>query len=220
MLSEEREDSPSIRYSDGSALWVLNRRIGIDAERMKDGGMEIGRSTGEFQRCGADAIGFSVDLSAFDARPGIDDREAVRIVVASRTAVDARRSTKIGQGDDQGFIEHVSIRKVVEQCREGAIVRRQHIILEPIEVVAVRIPVIARRSIQIACRHANRHHRDAHFNQPAGQQNALAADMLAVAVAELGILTGEIQRRLDFGTQKQFVGQSAKALEVVWCSLH
>ena len=119
MLSEEREDSPSIRYSDGSALWVLNRRIGIDAERMKDGGMKIGRSTGEFQRCGADAIGFSVDLSAFDARPGIDDREAVRIVVASRTAVDARRSTKIGQGDDQGFIEHVSIRKVVEQCRES-----------------------------------------------------------------------------------------------------
>ena len=124
----------------------------------------------------ADLVRLADHLSAADAGTGEQPRKARRPVVAAGLPITfGVRPNSPSISTSVSSSRPVRL-QVVEQRGDALVERRQQVVLEAAEVVAVRVPVLH-------AAHVGLHDRHAGLDQPAGQQQRLTEGMPAVAVA-------------------------------------
>ncbi len=125
MLSKLRERQDlAVADGEGAVEEVADFGLGGDAQRLEDGGVEVGGGAGLGFGEGGVAVGAAVDLASTDTAAGEGDRVGIGIVVAAGVGVDARGATEIGQQDDERFIERSSVGEVLQQRGDRAIEHR------------------------------------------------------------------------------------------------
>ena len=130
-----------------------------------------------------------MDVATADAGPGENGRVTLRPMLAAAVGPDdPRRAAEFADPDDQRFVEQAASIQVVEQGGETLVGRGHQAVLELIEIVAVRIPEVLSVVVPV-----DRHQADARLDEPARQQQALAVDVPAVAVAESGVFPIELK---------------------------
>ena len=100
----------------------------VDAEGVKNGGVQIGRAAGLFGGLEADGIGFAINLPATNAAAGKDGRVRTREMITTGAFVDLRRAAKIGEHYNERFIKATAFAQILHQRRRGLIEGRQHIV--------------------------------------------------------------------------------------------
>ena len=133
-------------------------------------------------------------------------------MIAACAAINSRSAAKIGQHHDQRFIESSPLIKVGEQGAGRPIEWWQEIAFQSIEIVPVRVPVVASRAIQIACGANDGNDRHACFGQSPCQQHALTAQVIAVHAANIRRLTIEVKGGLNRRALQDVRGQLAKVV--------
>src|SRR5262249_513438 len=104
----------------------------------------------------------------------------LRVVVAARlgsAGVDVRSAAELTHPGDERAFEHPPVLEVIYQRRDW-LVDLAGQVLDPIEIVLVRIPAAE----------VDFDKRDAAFGQPAGHQTALAEPPAAICRAAIGFL--------------------------------
>jgi len=79
--------------------------VGVEAELVEEGGVEVGDVVGVLDGVEADLVGGAVGDAAPDAAAGHPDAEAVGMVVTPVAALDARGASECGGEDDEGLVE-------------------------------------------------------------------------------------------------------------------
>ena len=123
-------------------------------------------------------------------------------MVAALAGVDLRRPAELAHGDDQRLVEQPAERQVVEQGRERGRARgcssparasrsrwRRLEAADP----AVGVPDVEDLADGVEVHPVDGHEPDPGLDQAAGQQEALAVLVAAVAVAEAGVLAIEVE---------------------------
>ena len=98
------------------------------------------------------AVGTAVHLTAADTAAGQRYREAIRVMVASGIAVDFGSAAEVAHHDDQRLIQPPALGEVFQQCRSCPVENRQHCVLQAVEVVSVRVPMVPFRAVQVTRR--------------------------------------------------------------------
>jgi len=111
---------------------------------------------------GADLVRLADHLPAADAGAGEHPEEARRPVVAAGVARAGlphhlRRPPELAQHHYESLVEQPARRQVVEQGGDAAVQRRQQAVLQPPEVVAVRVPVLHAPHVGLDDRHPRLH---------------------------------------------------------------
>ncbi len=120
-----------------------------------------------------------------------------RGAAGSRVA-DPRRATHLAGDQEQRPCQQPTCGQVLDQCREGPVELRQEVLLQAVEVVAVRIPAAGALALirdGLILLPEDRDERDAGLHQPAGQEQAHAVDRLTVAFADARGLGRDVERR-------------------------
>ena len=166
-------------------------------------------------RLGGDLVGLSVDLPALDSTPGEGDRVRARVVIPSAVVADLRRSAELGEEDDQGLIEQATFVEIGQQGRGAAVEDRQHGVLEPVEAIAVGIPVVALGAVEVSGRadHGSQGH--SRLDEPSRQQHALAADMFAIGAMDLFRFFLQLEGFLDLRIFEHIDSQAAGVVKLV-----
>ena len=95
-------------------------------------------------RVGSRCIACAINCSTADAAARHETAVAEWPVFTTRVARSyLRLATKFSNPNDQGLFQHSALLQIFEKSREGHVCRRNKIVLEPIEIIAVRIPKIA-----------------------------------------------------------------------------
>jgi hypothetical protein len=133
----------------------------------------------------------------------------------ARTAIDLRRAAEIGEEYHQRFAQRAAIGEILEQGRRAAIEYGEQAVLQPVEIVAVRIPHVPRAAIEIARRTTNLNDAHAGFRQPACEQQALAAQMVAVRFPDFWIFSLQVVGVLHCRTEQDVLGERLKVLKTL-----
>src|SRR5207247_1424341 len=102
-------------------LQIMNRRMRIDAEAVKQRGREVLRADRIRSGIGADVVGGAVDAAAADAAAGDDGTEAVGPVVAAAVDVESRRAAELAHHDHERFIEQAALGEVFDERGERGV---------------------------------------------------------------------------------------------------
>src|SRR5262249_1395293 len=143
--------------------------------------------------------------TAADAGPRQRHRVTERIMVPA-VATDLRRPAELRQPDHQRLLKQAALRQVVEQGVAGLLQRRQGGLLPPVEVVAMRVPVVAGAAVEVARGADDRDERHPGLDQPPSEQHARAADVIAVAVACAWLFPLQVERRLHLRIEQEVQG--------------
>ena len=134
--------------------------------------------------------------------------------------VDLRRSAEICEKYHQRFIEQTALLQIRQERGDGTIEYRQQPLLHLRKMALVGIPIVPASTGEIAGRAQRLDHRHAGLYKAPGQQQGLAADMIAVHRADPRILTLEIVG-VPHGRLQQHIGRHlAKMLELIVLGLH
>src|SRR5262249_45013166 len=117
---------------------------------------------------------------------------------------DARRAAELAHPDDERLIEQAALGKVLDQGGEDTVGVRQEAILETVEVVAMRVPAVARR-VTDGLGVVDGDEADAGLDEAAGEEARLAVRGAAVLVARTRRLFGEVE-----GAAEAFGGEHAE----------
>ena len=115
-------------------------------------------------------------------------------------------AAELAHDDDQRLLEQAPLVEVFQERRETLVEHGQKLVLQPVEVLGVRIPAVAHRHLV----EVDRDHRNAPLGQPAGEQHGLAEPMMTVPVAGA--------RRLGFQGKSLVSPPPAEPVrETAWC---
>ena len=103
-----------------AALAGEGEALEVEAEQVKDRGVEVGDVAAVGDGVVAEVVGRAVGLAALDAAAGEPDGEAVGVVVAAVLALGAGRPAELAAPDDQGLLEQAALLQVGEQAGDRA----------------------------------------------------------------------------------------------------
>ena len=108
-------------------LEFVGEPLVIDAQEMKQGGLEVVNVNGVFCDVKADVIGLAVSDAWFDSSARHPDRESVGVVVTApswavlKVALKKRSTAELASPDDEGVIEESPLFKVLNKPGRGLI---------------------------------------------------------------------------------------------------
>ena len=157
---------------EGAAGGVDQLGLGVEAEPPVDRGGQVGGGDRVGGGVGAVAVAGAVDVAPLDAAAGEHGRVAVGPVVAAGVAVDPGRPAELAERDDQGRVEQAAGVEVLDQGRQAPVGDRQQVVAVLVEDLEVGVPVLP-----LLAEVVDVDERDAGLDQPAGQQQVLAAHL-------------------------------------------
>ncbi len=98
-------------------------------------------------------------------------------------------AAELADPGDEGFVQEAALGEIVQERDERGFRRRQEVVLEAMEIVAVRVPERVAVVVPV-----DRNQRHAALDKPAGEEHALPVDIPPVAVAERVRFLGKIKR--------------------------
>src|SRR6185436_6650117 len=116
---------------------------------------------------------------------------------------------------DQRFAQRPTILEILEQGRRAAIEYGEQPVLQPVEIVAVRIPHVPRAAVEVARRTANLNDAHARLRQPPREEQALAAQMVAIRFAYLRVFPLQVVGVLHGRTEQDVFGERLKVLKTL-----
>lgn len=126
---------------DRAAGTVVDQQLRVDAEAAIDRRAAVGGPCGMIGDVRRVSVAGSAERTAFDAASRQQHGVTVGPVVTTRGGVHSRRAAEIGREDDQCLVEQAALFQVGHQGIERLVQIRQVALLEPDEVVVVRVPV-------------------------------------------------------------------------------
>src|SRR5438477_225118 len=103
----------------GADEWPNARvEVGVDTEQPIQRGRQLGRADRPMRRIAALAVTGADDGAARYSTAGEQHRETVRPMVARPVPIDAGRSAKLAEHDDERAVEQASTVQVFEERRE------------------------------------------------------------------------------------------------------
>lgn len=180
----------------------MDHMIRVDTESMENGGVEISRTATRLRGFITNGIGFSVNLAAVDPPSCEGDRVTKGKMIAACVPIDLRRAAEFSKPTDEGFIQLTTLVQVFEQCARRLIQRRQHVVLQAVEIVPVGIEMVAGRPIEIARGAVNGRQRNTGVRKAPSQEDALPANVIAVGIAQALRLLVEIEGCPNFRAQQ------------------
>ncbi len=97
-----------IREPQIAATEAIGEQFVIEAHEVQHGGPHVIDGAGVFDGVIAEVVGGTVDVARLDATTGHPDREAVRIVIATITALRKGRAAEFAGPDDEGAVEQAA----------------------------------------------------------------------------------------------------------------
>ena len=91
-------------------------------------------------------------------------------MVAAAVAVDLGRAAEVGEEHHERLVEHAAHLEIGQQGGDGAVEHRQQPVFHLWKVIAVRVPVIATASREVARGTYGLHHRHTGLNETPRQQ--------------------------------------------------
>ncbi len=179
-----------------SIVLITNLHVGTDTQSVKDRGVNVFRSAGCFDGDVANRIGFAQDQSTVNTGSGKHDGIAVWEMIAASAAVDSWSPSELGQEHYERIVKFSTLNQILNECRGRAIPWRQKIVLQPIEIVAVCIPIVAGCAVEITGAQIDGDERYPCISQSPAQQCALASDMVAVKCVRFFFLFRQIKSQL------------------------
>ena len=146
------DDLPVVGGADEAlveALVGVVEVVGVDAEEVEDGGLEVADADGVLGGVVSDVVGFAVD-AGFDACAGHPHGEGVGVVVAADEAffefgvfvvLHHGGASEFAAPDDEGFIEEAALFEVFEEAGDGEVGVAGVFVVVVFEV-AVGVPVV------------------------------------------------------------------------------
>src|SRR4051794_3519373 len=125
MLCLEQRQHIAVTYREWPAEHVAQLSSRRYAQRLKDGGMNVGWPARVVSGKRALAVAAAIDLSPLNAAACKSNRIDIRIVVAPGALVDARRAAKVCQTNNQRLVERAAIGQILNQRRRSPIEHRQ-----------------------------------------------------------------------------------------------
>lgn len=107
-------------------LELIREPIGVDAESIQHGSMEIVDADGIFDDVVGKVVGLSDAHAGLDAAAGEEDGEAARVVIASvvslrEGALGVDGASKLATPDNQGVLEEAPLFEVFDEGGRGLI---------------------------------------------------------------------------------------------------
>ena len=178
---------------------VVDDGLRVDAEGVVDRREQFGGVHGVALRGGGGLVGLAVDVAALDAGAADDARVAIRPVVAAVGTVvvaagaDAafRAAAEFAEGDDEGFAEEAALVEVFKERAQALIEHGAGFALHAFGEALVVVP-----GVVVGVGDLGPDDLDdarAGFDEAAGEEEALAKGVAAVAVAEFFALGGEVE---------------------------
>src|SRR5262249_53667354 len=153
------------------------------AELGVDGGGDVLGEVFVAGRLAAFVVGFAEDGASGDAGPGHDGEAGGGPVIAAAGGVDFWRAAEVGQPDYHGRVEEAAIFEIGQERGHAAVQSRHQRVLERRENVLVRVPT----------RIGDGDEAHSGFDQPAGQEAALAEEIATVAVAQARVFGADLE---------------------------
>ena len=162
---------------------------------MKDRRHDVARFHRSLGRESADGIAFAHHASALHATAGEGAGKTLRPVIASTGRVDLGRAPELRQGGHHRVVEQPALVHILDQCAVALVVHRGNLFLHLLDgderLRAVDVP---RELIEDSEEAVDRDHADAIFDEPPGEQTALAEAVHAVAFAHGRFFLGDVER--------------------------
>ena len=179
---------------------------------MEDGGGEVFGGDGVSGGVGGPAVGCAVDEAALDAAAGEGGGVAAGPVFAAGVGGgDSGVAAEFADPDDQGFVEHAAAVEVVEECGEAEVGGGHEAVLELVEVIAVGVPEVDAVVVPV-----DGDEWDAGLDQATGEEEALAVDVAAVAVAQAGVFAVDVEGASGLGRGEGVDGAGLEAVPGGW----
>jgi hypothetical protein len=183
-----------IDEGEGASRRPGQMTLEIETQTVKDRCHHVRRLHGSLGRHSPHWVAGTDNATSLNAPAGKVGREALRPVIPASGRIDARRASELSQIADERVPQKSTVVKILNQRRIGLVVHRTDDIPHPGNrckgLRAVNVPgdLIEYRQESVDGDEA-----DAMFNQPAGEQAALAEAVHAVTLADgLGFL-GQIE---------------------------
>ena len=191
---EQRGDGGAAVEAEGPAEHVADLLRGVDADLAVDGRGEVGGGVTGGGGIGADLVGGAQDEAGAGAATGDQRGEDAAPVVAPGAGgvgdggllADARGAAELAGDDQEDVVGQAAGVEVFDQGGDAAVEGGEQGVLEGREVVVVRVPVVHDAEVDLDEAHPG-------LDQSAGQEEALAHEVAAVAVAEPGVFAGEVE---------------------------
>ena len=174
---------------------------------MEERGVDVGWGAGAVARKGPEAVARSVHLPTTDAATGQGHRVDTRVMIAAGRAVDTRRAAKIGEDGDERGVERATVGEILQERRHTPVEDGEEPRLEPVEVVAVGVPHVARGAVEVPRRAAHLHHRHSRLGEPARQEQAAATDVVAIRLEHARTLAVDVMGLAHRGAKEDIAGQ-------------
>src|SRR5262249_14266395 len=149
-------------------------------QHAEDGRRQVVGADGQVGGVGGRGVGGAVHLPAAYAGAGQKRRLAEAPVVAAGVLVQLRRPPELATPDDERLVEEAAAMQVVERGRQAAVEVRQRVVLQTVEAVLVRVPVL--QVVDVRRVPVDRDQRHARLDQATGQQARLPEVVSAVAL--------------------------------------
>ena len=122
---------------------VVVEFVGVEAELVEDGGVEVFDCEGIYDGGGAEFVGLSYANAAFDAASGHPHCEAGGVVVAAGSlgVFGGGLTAEFAAPDDEGFVEEAALFEVFEEAGDGFVGAAGVLVMIVFEV-AVGVPVV------------------------------------------------------------------------------
>ena len=164
-----------IRQTKITTSVAIRQLLVVESEQLKNRRLKVVDVNLLFHRLKPELIGCAVDIAALDAAACEEDRVAIGPMIAPGRGVNARSSSKFSHGNDQGATRTTCF-EILDEGGHPLIKRRQQVMAMLLKAQAMRVPVLPLLLVIL-----NVDERDAGFNQPAGQEQILAANLSAKA---------------------------------------
>src|SRR5262249_30817644 len=109
-----------------AALKAVGQLLMIDAQKVKDRGLQVVNVNTTFSYVEAEVVRTAVDVAAFHAAPGHPHRKDTAVVIAAvvvglEWTLRIRSTPEFAAPDDQRIVEHSALLQVENQSRRGLV---------------------------------------------------------------------------------------------------
>ena len=171
--------------------------------------MEIVHADGIFLCLEAELVSRTIDGTALNAASGHPDAESIMIVIPSHlrfagtTQLDGRGATELPAPEDESIFKQAALLQIGQQRGDGAIDFSRKVAVILFDIVVV-VPRLAGAVPEL-------HVADAALEKAPGDQCLPSVDTVAVHLADVGRLFGEVEGVACFAlhTKGEFVGMNA-----------